>query len=237
MLRSLKELIGYGVSASDGEIGRVHDFLFDQATRQVRYMVVDSGSWLNHRYFLVAPVAFGRPRWPIRDFPVRVTRDQVRHSPEWTPETPLSRQQESRLHSYYEWLPYWLTHPFGRRSDAVAVAAEPAPVHPALAGAASWIGCRIQAMDGDFGHVADFVVDDEHWMVTKLVIDTEYWWPQWSVMIDLPAVTKAEIESQRVTVALNREEIRHSPEYDSNATVNHQHEVVLYDYLGRPRLG
>lgn len=234
MLRSLKELIGYDVSASDGEVGRVHDFLFDGASRQIRYLVVETGMWPHHHYHLVAPVALGRPHWPLRELAIRVTREQVRASPEWQPETPLSRQQESRLHRYYEWLPYWLSHAFtGRPEAAPPPAAE--TTEPRLESAARWLGCRIQATDSDFGHATDFVIDDEHWQITKLVIDTEYWWPQWSVMVDLPSIVRAAPEQQQLFVSLSRDEIRKAPEYDATATVNHRQEMVLYDYLGRPR--
>ena len=61
MLRSLKELQGYTISATDGDIGSVHDFYFDDQHWTVRYLVVDTGGWLSGRRVLVSPLALGRP--------------------------------------------------------------------------------------------------------------------------------------------------------------------------------
>lgn len=64
MLRSLKDFEKYAVSATDGEIGRVIDFLLDDERWIVRYMVVDTGGGcleLNGRRVLVSPISFGQP--------------------------------------------------------------------------------------------------------------------------------------------------------------------------------
>jgi len=46
MLRSIKQLYGDKLGASDGEIGQVKDFYFDDQNWTVRYLVADTGSWL-----------------------------------------------------------------------------------------------------------------------------------------------------------------------------------------------
>ena len=43
MLRSLKELEHYAVSATDGDVGTVVNFLFDDEHWAVRHLVVDPG--------------------------------------------------------------------------------------------------------------------------------------------------------------------------------------------------
>ncbi len=49
MLRSMKDLHGFAIHASDGDIGRVADCLFDDDRWAVRYLVVDTGGWLSGR--------------------------------------------------------------------------------------------------------------------------------------------------------------------------------------------
>jgi hypothetical protein len=49
MRRSLKEIIGYSMGATDGEIGHVSDFLFDDHEWTVRYLVASTGTWLPGR--------------------------------------------------------------------------------------------------------------------------------------------------------------------------------------------
>ena len=60
MLRSLKELYGDKLGASDGEIGQVKDFYFDDQDWVIRYLVVDTGTWLTERQVLISPRVLGR---------------------------------------------------------------------------------------------------------------------------------------------------------------------------------
>ena len=54
-------LRGFTVAASDGPIGAVKDFLFDDQTWKIRWLVVDTGSWLLGRMVLVHASAIGEP--------------------------------------------------------------------------------------------------------------------------------------------------------------------------------
>jgi len=55
MLWKASTIHGYAIAASDGEIGRVSDFLFDDATWLIRWLVVETGSWLSGRKVLLPP--------------------------------------------------------------------------------------------------------------------------------------------------------------------------------------
>src|SRR3546814_20510663 len=57
MIRSIKELCHYDIAAKDGSLGDVHDLFFDDSAWQVRYLVIDTGSWLPGRRVLVSPQA------------------------------------------------------------------------------------------------------------------------------------------------------------------------------------
>jgi hypothetical protein len=39
-------LIGYGMRATDGSIGQINDFLFDDEAWTIRWAVIDTGSWV-----------------------------------------------------------------------------------------------------------------------------------------------------------------------------------------------
>lgn len=103
MLHSIQNLIGFTMGATDGEIGKVKDFYFDDQTWKVRYLVVETGNWLFGRKVLLSPVALQTPDWDNKVFPVNLTKDQVKHSPDIDTDQPVSRQQESELHSHYSW--------------------------------------------------------------------------------------------------------------------------------------
>jgi hypothetical protein len=61
MLRSLNNLGGYAIVAIDGPIGHVKDFYFDDEAWVIRYLSVDTGSWLSSRNVLISPIAIGKP--------------------------------------------------------------------------------------------------------------------------------------------------------------------------------
>ena len=67
MLRNFKDLRGYAIRATDGVIGKVDDFYFDDEDWGIRYLVVDTGSWLSGRKVLISPIALGSPDWMIQE--------------------------------------------------------------------------------------------------------------------------------------------------------------------------
>ena len=81
MLRIVKELYGTKLGASDGEIGHVKDFYFDDQNWAVRYVVADTGSWLPGRQVLISPHAFGNLPQAGKLLPVNLTRKQIENSP------------------------------------------------------------------------------------------------------------------------------------------------------------
>ncbi len=85
----------------------MHSFFFDDTNWAIRYLVVDTGRWLPGRKVLIAPTALGRPDWQGRVFPLNLTKDQVRSSPDIDTDRPVSRQREAELRKYYDWAPYW----------------------------------------------------------------------------------------------------------------------------------
>src|SRR5689334_20131833 len=77
MLWDASALDGYAIEASDGRIGSVSDFLFEDTTWIVRWLVVDTGNWLSARKVLLPPSALGTPDPSLRQFPIKLTIQQV----------------------------------------------------------------------------------------------------------------------------------------------------------------
>ena len=82
MLRHESDINGYAIHASDGPIGIVCDFLFDDATWMVRWLVVDTGNWLPGREILLPPSAVGQVNHMGHQFNVKLTRQQVKDCPD-----------------------------------------------------------------------------------------------------------------------------------------------------------
>ncbi len=107
MLRSTKDLQGYAIHATDGTIGHLKDFYFDDEMWIVRYLVVDTGKCLEGRKVLISPIAIGQPNWEENVLPVTLTKEQVKNSPDIDTDKPVSRQHEIHYFGYYGYPFYW----------------------------------------------------------------------------------------------------------------------------------
>ena len=107
MLQLSSAMKGYAIAAKDGTIGTVRDFLFDQTTWTVRWLVVDTGTWLTGRKVLVHPSATDHVDHELRQIDVTLTRKQVEDSPDIGHDRPVSQQMQSDLYNYYGWDPLW----------------------------------------------------------------------------------------------------------------------------------
>lgn len=244
MLRSVEDLFGYPILAADGDVGKLHDLLFDDESWVVRYLVVDTGTWLPGRKLLLSPAALREVDWQTQRAYVDLTKQQIEKSPEIDADRPVSRQQEKMLHTYYGWAPYWVGTGMGTPPAAVTVppvvSGREAPEEksqgdPHLRSAREVTGYHIGASDGEIGHAEDFIVDDESWTVRYMVVDTRNWLPGRKVLIAPRWIADVSWPERKVFVGMSRESVRNSPEYDPSAPVNREYEVRLYDYYGRPK--
>ena len=241
MLRSVKELHDYAVRALDGDIGSVYALLFDDQTWEIRYLVCDVGVWLPGRRVLLVPAVLEQPHYDTQMIPVGLTKEQVENSPDIDTDMPVERQYEIVLHRYYNWPAYWgALEPVGAVSPPLPAMAmgemedEPGG-DPHLRSTREVIGYYIQAQDGDIGHVEDFIVDDEGWVVRYMIIDTRNWWPGKKVLVAPSWITDIRWGEAQVQVDMTRDQVKNSPEFDPAASVNRVYEERLFDYYGRPK--
>ncbi|MEP7117675.1 MAG: PRC-barrel domain-containing protein [Acidobacteriota bacterium] len=249
MLRNITDLRGYTIRATDGDIGTVKDFYFDDEDWTVRYLVADTGGWLSGRQVLISPLSLGQPAFVDRLLPVALTKAQVMGSPEIDASKPVSRQHEAALFEYYGYPYYWggagmwgiggfpgtLT-PEGRIEGAMAARwTRPDPdddVH--LRSADVIIGNHIHGSDGDIGHVQDMLVDDHTWAIRYLIVNTSNWWLGHQVLLSPRWVDSVTWPERVVTVGMSRHAISHGPRYDSGAQFTRQEEQALYRHYDRP---
>jgi len=246
MLRSVKAFEGYEVHAIDGEVGSVRDFYFDDEHWAIRYLVVDTEAFLSGRRVLVSPVSFRQADWSTRQFHLALTRETVRNSPSIDLDRPISREYEREYFRYYGWPYYWgfdrggiwggEAYPsiLGSRAFSDQRHPDEDGGDPHLRSVLEVVGYHIQGTDGEIGHVDDFIVDDETWAVRYLVIDTRNWWLDRKVLVAPHWAERISWAENNVYVNLQRQTIKHSPEWHADAPVNREYEARLYDYYGRP---
>jgi hypothetical protein len=243
MLRSIKELLGYKIEAADGAIGKVHDFFFDDEIWAIRYIVVDAGSWLKDRKVLLVPSVAGDPDWKTSTVPVRLTKEQVKDSPEIDTDKPVSRQAEVELHKHFEWTPYWIVSVPGvvppvpkEIKEEAKQEAQKERVDPHLRSVKEVAGYRVQATDGSVGHVEQFIADDTDWFIRYMVVDIRTRLIFWKkVLISPEWIDRVSWPESNIFLDLPKKMVKNSPEYNPSAPANRQFEERLYDYYGRPR--
>ena len=231
MLQAIKKLDHCRVIATDGQVGTVRDVYFDDERWVVRYLVVETGSWLSARRVLISPYAVRFIDWQTRAIVVNLTRDQVKESPHMDTDKPVSRQQEDEFNRHYGYPQYWpyptywawgevpLLVPPNQQDLDVAEMALPAHQNGArgdahLRSSQVVVGYHIQATDALFGHVAEFLFDEETWAIRYLVADTGSWFPGKLVLVAKDSIREVDWAGQSVSVALTRRELENRPEYD-----------------------
>ena len=253
MLRSMKAMEDYTIGATDGIIGRVRDFYFDDAAWVVRYLVVDPGE--GRRRVLISPISIGKPNWPEKILPVSLTRIQVALSPDIDTDKPVSRQQEMGDLGYYGYGCYWgggglwgagiypdvlqagLQERGTRRHTSVGPAEIIVEQHqhddPHLRSGNAVLRYYVHASDGDLGHVGGFLVDEQTWAMRYLIVNTSNWWLGHKVLIAPEWIEHVDWTESTVSVGLTREVIKHSPPYDSAAPLGREQEAGIHTHYGR----
>ena len=107
-LRSTHDVSGHDVQASDGEIGHVEDFVVDEETWAIRYLIINTGPWWSGRRVLVSPRWIECVDWTESKVFINLSQEAVKHSPEYTHESLLTRDYESGLHQHYNRQGYWI---------------------------------------------------------------------------------------------------------------------------------
>jgi sporulation protein YlmC with PRC-barrel domain len=228
MLQSIGKLYGERLGTSDGEIGRVKDFYFDEQNWAVRYLVADTGTWLTSRQVLISPYAIGSLYEDGKVMLVNLTRKQIEDSPSIATHKPVSRQYEEQYHSYYGWPYYWEGDGLWGGMRSFPILQEPPNFLPGgqpvdarsphkradahLRSTQAVKGYHLQASDGIVGHVSDFMMDDESWVIGRLVIKTGHRFTGKEVLIPTSKVNRISYDESTVFVNLTKEAVEQSPE-------------------------
>jgi hypothetical protein len=255
MFRTFEEINNCTLTATDGEIGSVEDLYFDDEGMTVRYLVVDTGTWLPGRKVLISPRCFKRDQ-PEKDrLAVHLNKQQVKDSPDIDTERPIEREDEATLGHYYGYPNYWggpyrwgdlpypelhalggfTPGPLEGVSSAVAQevrARAEQTVNPRLHSAEDVTGYSIQAADGSIGHVEDWVIDDRDWAIRYLIIDTVNWLPGKKVLVASNWIDRISYEDSKVYVDMTREAIKSAPEYHPER-LDRTYEDRLHRHYGK----
>jgi sporulation protein YlmC with PRC-barrel domain len=242
MFNKVKTLHGYKLLSLDGEIGSVKDFYFDDRHWTIRYLVADTGNWLTGRQVLISPYALGEAGIAPHHIAINLTKKQIEDSPAMESDVPVSKQYEAAYFGYYGWPTYWSgpfvwgDYPYPVRDRALwnAPTQSKESWNPHLRSIHDVSGHNIQTVDGEIGHVVDFIIDDDTWAIRYLIVDTQNWWPGKRVLISPKWIERVSWRESKVFVNLPRETIKQAPEYKEDALPTRDYEIGLHKHYNRP---
>ena len=116
-LRSTHDVSGHHIQAKDGEIGHIEDFIIDDETWMIRYLIVDTLNWWDGKMVLISPRWINRVSWDKAKVFVNLSRAAIKQSPEYIEGSPLSREYEAALHQHYNFQGYWVNEPAAKKDS------------------------------------------------------------------------------------------------------------------------
>jgi hypothetical protein len=236
MLRRGQAFNGYSIEAMDGKVGTVSDFLVDERTWKLRWLVVDTGSWLTGRKILLHPMSLEKPDLELRAFPAKLTRAQVEASPDIALDMPVSMQMDAELSGYYGWEGTGVLS-YGTPGVRMPVVARDGPAgvgssDPHLRSMAEVTNYSIRALDGGIGHLESFLIEDEDWTIRYLVVNTSNWWHGRHVLIAPVAVKEIDWSQRYIGLGLTCYKIKGSPPWERTGMIDQDYERLMQTYYG-----
>lgn len=261
MLRPIYQLRGYSLEASDGSIGKAHDFYFDDESWTLRYVVDDTGGWFREHLILVPPAVLGSIDDDAQAFRTGITRQQVKELPDRREDPPVSKQPSRWDFGEIRAWPM-MGYPMGtgygvgagagvygfgpispipmdraegtspdRDREPNAPAAERFDVH--LRSVKEVLGYTVSARDGELGHISDFHVSDGDWRIRYLEIDTNKWLPGRHVLFCPHWAHRFDFRERHVHVDLPLEKIKSAPEVSPHTPPTPEQEKALHVHYGQ----
>ena len=246
MKRSVKSLIGFTIGATDGEIGKVKEFYYDDETWIIRYLIVDTGNWLSGRVVLISPGSLSTPDWENEVFPVNLTKEQIMNSPEIDTEKLVNRQEKFKSYIYSPRVNYLddgrvrlemgmqKTNPIAQevqKDENTIDKITDNDLH--LRSTDNVTGYCIKATDGEIGDVEDFIIDDRTWRISFLVVDTGNWFPGKKVLLTPKKIKEIDWQTNTVFVNTSVAHVTNSPEYNPTQPLNEVYVEYVHNYYGQ----
>lgn len=216
MLHRIKFLEGYTLWTNEGRYGKVHEFYFDKNNWSIRYLVADLGSWLQNKFVLIDSAYFGIPEKALKLFAVKLTKEQIDHSPDVHILGPALRADYD-LTSYFTW-PNYFDYPqqvLYTSSTEQETRQKERPKNPVedLISSKETETFRIHASDGFIGHIDDLLAEEGTWEVKELIVNTRNLFVGGKkVIVQVKDVEHVDMEERCLYVNMNMDSLKHCPE-------------------------
>lgn len=248
MLLATSTIEGSKIEATDGRIGSVETFLFDEEQWVLRYIVAHHGFWIFGRTVLLSPVSVRGTLDDGTSIRVGLSKDQIRNAPAAELARPISRRKEEQFHRYYQIPVYWggsgLWGSAMTPMEAGTVTYEPDPNKEPLDAAEEEYHLRstheleeyrLDTADGKAGTVAGFIIEDTTWAVRYLRVETERSAGGGSLFISPHWVDSISWIERKITLDIARDRLTEAPTVGVEGEIDREDEERLHQFFGKPR--
>ncbi|MFT7524948.1 MAG: hypothetical protein ACI9LY_000080 [Arenicella sp.] len=251
MLHKLKELEDFEVHATDGDIGHTTEFYFDDKQWVIRYLVAETGSWLESRKVLISPISIKNLNQKEKKLTVAISREQLKNSPNIDTQQPVSRQHEVNYLGYYGYPPYWgnvglwggYPSPYMIAPGYRGMAPQPDeeiddPVRKNdqdhhLRSSSAVSDYHLETNDGDLGHLQGMLIDTDTWAIRYLIINTSNWWLGHLVLIAPQWIKEVSWANAKIYADMTQQQIKDAPVYDPDIPLSREYETKIFLHYGR----
>ena len=242
MLRRIKDLEAYRLHATDGDLGHLEEFYFEDRSWRIRYFVVEIGTWLHSKKVLIAPSSISGVDMANRAIETPFTIEQLQQSADVRTHKPVALQHSRDYYLYLGW-PYYvgLNASNAARNEAADREFTETPpsesfqkTDDANLRSSKIVGhYHIMAVDGEIGRIEDFIVDDEMWTLRYAVADTRNWRSGKKTLLPTDWILWVSWAESNAYVSLTKQLIATAPEYDSQKPLTREFETKLYNHYKR----
>jgi len=234
MRLNINSLLGFSLSATDGEVGKIEETYFDDRNWAIRYLVVKTSQWLSGRKVLISPLAFNRSKWKGGTFPVNLTKKQILNSPYVDTDRPLSLHHTKSLNEYYLWQPF-IDNGFYApvHCDQQDLIEEPtvnsaSTDHIHLRSTRETRGFRIHAKDGEIGFVSGFIVEDESWKIIYLLVIAKSIFGDQKILISVQDIRKIKWNESKIYLDISVKAVEQCRIFDGSTFIGHEMVTTVY---------
>ena len=226
MLHLLADLEKFTVNATDGYVGKVKDFYFDDRTWKLRFVVAEAGIWLKNRKVLLPASAVKSVSLKDKHLGLDISMYDVKNGPGIDGELSLKPQSEIDYLSYYGYSFYRSAseaHGFDGESEtklaetfAAVDAARRTYGDRHLRSCKEMINYDIEASDNHVGYLRSILFDDNNWSITHLLVDTSNWWLGQQVLVEPRLIKDVSWGDARIYLNMLRQEVQAAPVFDAD---------------------
>lgn len=218
MIRSANKMIGFSVHATDGEIGNIQDFIYDENEWSTRYVVVEIEEEYDSRFILLSTTILGPSALAV--IGSNLTMREVANCPAIGLDEIPTRAYEQELHNYFALKYYWASENASRESSN-------------LQRFRSIEGCHLKSSYGDIGYLSDLLIDDVEWVARYCVLDFGSLFTEKRVLVSPLWIHRIGKDTFQLDADINHEKLYTAPSYDSNRPLLPEHEAAIFRFFDR----